>query len=109
MAIAIRPYEVVRVQMAASSYARFRQWVDLYGFSRLARSLETNRQLVHSWTQMRNPVTPDISNARKIIALSTIEPLPDGPLAYEDIFGNVEITSREYHTKSPNKRVHSWQ
>ena len=94
----LRPYEVVTVERNIAAGERFCRWVQAYGFSRLARSLGTSRIVVHTWT--RNAARPDWQHLQAMIALSTIEPLGDGPLTYEDILGEVRIASRETRTEA---------
>jgi hypothetical protein len=106
--MANRIFPVVEVaQVPASSLARFRRWVKIYGIHRLGRSLMTNRRNVYTWVQPVAPVTPALPTIRSLIALSTLEPLNDGPLTYEDIIGPVKIakqTSHSYRTRANESR-----
>jgi hypothetical protein len=97
--MANRIFPVVEVaQVPSSARARFRRWVGIYGVSRLARSLRTDRRLVHYWTRQASPLVPSMTNIRSLIALSTLEPLNDGPLTYEDIIGPVKISRQTSHS-----------
>jgi len=95
----LRPYEVVTVEHSEASRMRFRTWVIGYGFSRLARSLGVNRITVHKWLRS-DPKYPHAPTVQKIIALSRLEPLVDGPLTYQDILGTVDIASQETRTEA---------
>lgn len=97
--MANRIFPVVEVaQVPASSRARFRRWVRVYGISRLGRSLRTDRCVVHRWVNPVSPLTPALTTIRSLIALSTLEPLNDGPLTYEDIIGPVKIAKQTSHS-----------
>jgi len=83
-----RPHHRVRVN-AAISTSKFRAWILSYGVARLARSLVCSDFAVHGYRRGR---TPSLDSARKIIALSRIEPLPGGSsLSYEDCFGHILV------------------
>lgn len=82
---------------APASKDRFRRWVAAYGYCRLSRSLEISRRNIHLWTQKVNADVPQLWMVKKMIAISTVEPLGVGPLTYEDIFGAVSVKSHAAH------------
>jgi len=84
---------------------QFRRWVKRFGIRRLGRSLGCNRTTIQKWPSGSS--LPPASAARKIIALSSIEPNGDGiPLTYEDLFGPVRVFHSEYRTV---EKVEAWQ
>ncbi|HEY0264470.1 MAG TPA: hypothetical protein VGC07_08090 [Granulicella sp.] len=89
--MSIQPYPVVEVMPLLLGRERIRLWVAHFGVNRLARSLAVDRRMIHRWTTTSNPIAPNINSIRKLIALSTLEPLEDGPLSYDDFFGEVTI------------------
>lgn len=97
---ALKPYEVVTVEQGPASRHRFIDWVNIYGVSRLARSVGADRKTVHTWTAARGFKYPHATTVQKILMLSTIEPLKDGPLRYEDVLGTVQIVTRETKTQA---------
>lgn len=71
--------------------ARVKRWIDAYGYSRLARSLNVSRRQVHLWTHATNPDSPKIDTVHKIMGLSAIEKHSIGPLKESDFFGRVKV------------------
>jgi hypothetical protein len=88
-----KPFPVVRLEVTQSGKERFRRWAATFGISRMARALNTDRRIVHTWTQHVQPAIPTPATIQTLIALSMVEPLPDGPLRYEDFYGEVKILS----------------
>lgn len=95
--MATRPFAVVEIDRVPVVRDRFRRWVDIYGVRRLGRSLTCDRRTINSWLHRHHPHLPTIDRVRRMIALSTIEPLNDGPLTYEDFFGPVKIVTQSRH------------
>ena len=101
-----RSFSVVEADsQAPHPNGRFRLWVNAYTISRVSRSLGVDRRVVHTWVQRDNPVTPALRVARKLIALSVVEPLNDGPLTYEDIFGEVKVLRRSCFSYGQGSRA----
>ena len=102
-----RPFAVVELDSAPIAQDRFRRWVNTYGVSRLGRSLQTDRRTIHSWLHRVHPYLPSIERVRIMIALSTIEPLHDGPLTYEDFYGEVKILNQrhQFHGRTRERQI----
>jgi hypothetical protein len=79
-----KPFPVVQLEPTASP-ERFRQWASQFGTSRLGRSLGVDVRSIDRYLQGTRTVLP--ATARRIIALSILEPLDGEPLTYEDIYG----------------------
>lgn len=89
------PHHEVEIAVAAASQERFHLWVIQYGTTRLGRAVGMSRKSVAQWFHKScNRRSPNVETVRKILALSAIEPLADGPLRYEDVFGTVELVSQ---------------
>ncbi len=70
----------------------FQSWTYQVGLGALSRVLEVHKTTVYAWVSGRR--TPELKQARMIIALSTVVPLSHGashhPLSYQDIYGEVK-------------------